>query len=102
MFNFNLCNAINITALKTSYYHRLNNRFKNAIINYKIESIIIIVDIAINEKDTYLYNRIIFLCFFQFCFNLIFRFFTITLISPRINITLLSHSLMHKQLIQKD
>ena len=66
--------------LKTSHYHRFNNRFKNIIIIHKIEFIIVIIDIAINEKDIYLYNRFIFLYLFQFCFNLIFRSFTITFI----------------------
>ena len=96
MFNFNLCNVVNIILSKTSHYHRLNNRFKNVIITHKVEFIIVIVDIAIDEKDIYLYNRIIFLCLFQFCFNLIFRFFTITFISFRINIISLSYLLMHK------
>ena len=96
MFNFNLCNVIIIIVLKTSHYYRNNNRFKNVIIIHKIEFIIIIVDIAINEKNIYLYDHFIFLCFFQFYFNFIFRFFIITFISFRINITLLLYSLMHK------
>ena len=96
MFNFNLCNVINVIVLKTSHYYRNNNRFKDAIIIHKIEFIIIIVDIAISEKDIYLYNRFIFLCFLQFYFNLIFRFFTITLVLSRTSITLLLYSLMHR------
>ena len=99
MFNFNLCNVVNVIILKTSHCYRLNNRFKNVIINHKVKSIIIIIDIAINEKDTYLYNRIIFLYLFQFCFNLIFYSFIITFIFIRINITSLLYSLMYKQLI---
>ena len=73
--------------------------FKNIIITHKIEFIIIIVDIAINEKDTYFYNRLIFLCLFQFYFNLIFRFFIIISIFSQINIISLSYSLIHKQMI---
>ena len=99
MFNFNLYNVINVIVSKTSHYCYNNNRFKNAIIIYKIEFIIIIVNIAINEKDIYFYDRFIFLYFFQLYFNLIFRFFIITPISSQINITSLSYSSMHKQLI---
>ena len=58
-------NAIYTIVLKTSI--TITILFKDAAITHKIEFIIIIVDITTSEEDTYLYNRIIFLCLLRFC-----------------------------------